>query len=108
MLRLKTLNDAIELIDTLDGCGLIITDEDELRERLTESFAPENQDQISGDDAAFTVKFKDLLASGTISDWITRAEMEGVNRQKLDSANRRLTIVNDFQTRNPGLCQLPD
>ncbi len=107
MIQFNSANDLLEFIEGLDGCGLILTDEEELLERFGEMVTSKG-DAAGPNAAAFVIKFKDLLAVGTISDWIARAEAQRVNTRKLGKARQQLGIVRDFQARNANLCQLPD
>jgi len=107
MIQFNSANDLLEFIEGLDGCGLILTDEEELQERFGEMVASKG-DAVGPNAAAFVIKFKDLLAVGTISDWIARAEAQHVNTRKLGKARKQLGVVRDFQARNANLCQLPD
>ena len=108
MFNFKSVDDLLDFINNFDGCGLIITDDDQLRNHLTEAVNSLNGTETTGDHLAFALKFKDKLAPGTISDWITRAEMESVAPKKIACAQRQLKIVTDFQTRHPDQCQIPD
>lgn len=108
MLQFNSVNDLLEFVEGLDGYGLVLTDEEELQERVDEFIATATEEEVGPNSPAFVIKFKDLLATGTISDWITRAEMEGVNARKISNAQRQLNAVRDFQARHANLCQLPD
>lgn len=65
-------------------------------------------DKIPDDEPVFIIRGKDLLALGTISDWITRAEMESVNAEKIEGARKHFHWVQAFQVLNPERCKLPD
>lgn len=109
MIQFNSTTELREFIESLDSFGLIITDDQQIDARLKQVF-PSSQivTPVTGDEPAFIIKFKDELAPGAISDWITRAEMENVNQDKIAKASRQLTIVIEFQARHPDRCQLPD
>jgi len=104
MITFDSVEDVLTFVEGLDGYGLALTDEEVLEDRITELLATNPH----GNDPAFIIKLKDLLAPGTISDWITRAEMESVGPEKIASAQRQLRLVTDFQAKHPDQCQIPD
>lgn len=64
---------------------------------------------VPEDEPVFLIRGKDLLAADVVSDWITRAEMEGlVPADKINRAKEHLQVIIEFQREHPDRCKFPD
>lgn len=56
--------------------------------------------KLADDEPVFPIRGADILGPDTVSDWIQRAELMGVNKGKIADATRVADVMSEWQKRN--------
>ena len=64
--------------------------------------------KIPDDEPVFIIRGKDALAPSTMRAWISMAEKNGVDEDKIRRVTEHLNDVLHFQAKNPDKVKIPD